>query len=145
MCHRVAILQNGRLIRVQSLRRADWDAQDVAVEFEVDPADASAATAVLKEASGLLRTEDEGRAVIVRTKRDRVPDLNARLVSAGVRVYGIRTMERSLEEEFLEATRGTPTARDFERSPDGQVRTSASGIGSTAAEKGDGDAGSDPQ
>ncbi|MCR8636855.1 ABC transporter ATP-binding protein [Paenibacillus radicis (ex Xue et al. 2023)] len=38
--------------------------------------------------------------------RDDIAELNKRLVSAAVRVYGIHTHSKSLEDQFLEVTRG---------------------------------------
>jgi len=38
--------------------------------------------------------------------REEAADINARLVAAGVRVYGIRTVTKSLEDQFLEVTGG---------------------------------------
>ncbi|OXM85294.1 ABC transporter ATP-binding protein [Paenibacillus rigui] len=38
--------------------------------------------------------------------RDEIAELNKRLVTAGIRVYGIRTQNKSLEDQFLEVTRG---------------------------------------
>ncbi|MFD0676446.1 MULTISPECIES: ABC transporter ATP-binding protein [unclassified Paenibacillus] len=38
--------------------------------------------------------------------RDDIAELNRRLVSAAVRVYGIHTHSKSLEDQFLEVTRG---------------------------------------
>lgn len=38
--------------------------------------------------------------------REAIAELNERLVAAGVKVYGIRTHNKSLEDQFLEVTRG---------------------------------------
>lgn len=102
MCDRVAIIQSGRLIDIRPIERhTDKDATAAArVRFEVDRPD---------EAAALLDgtvVQVEGMTLTLSADRETVADLNARLVAAGIRIYGIRAMTKSLEDQFLEVTGG---------------------------------------
>ncbi|KOY13771.1 ABC transporter ATP-binding protein [Paenibacillus xylanivorans] len=98
MCDTVAIIQNGKLIDVRNLR-AEAGADVLAeVAFEVN--DASRAAELISEATV------QGNAIVIRLSREQIPDLNARLVSEGFQVYGIRNVTHTLEEQFLQVTGG---------------------------------------
>ncbi|MFD0711550.1 ABC transporter ATP-binding protein [Paenibacillus sp. GCM10027626] len=105
MCDRVAIIQTGKLIDVRSLQQtAETTTQRVS--FEIDSADnAFAAAAALDDidASSLVIEENRLTAMI---EREQIPELAAALVSAGVKLYGIQSKAKSLEDQFLEITGG---------------------------------------
>lgn len=101
MCDRVAILQNGRLLDVRSFRETA-EAGRMEVVFEVGDPEAA-----------LRAVGDDGRigpegwlTVSLSNRREAVAELNARLVAAGIAVYAIRVQTKTLEEQFLEVTRG---------------------------------------
>ncbi|ANS73392.1 bacitracin ABC transporter ATP-binding protein [Paenibacillus yonginensis] len=97
MCDTVAVIKQGKLVDVKSLREnAETSKQETA--FEVDKPEAAAAIA----GAGRL----EGSLLIVTADKEEVAELNARLATAGIRIYGIRTLTRSLEDQFLEMTGG---------------------------------------
>ncbi|GGD75961.1 ABC transporter ATP-binding protein [Paenibacillus nasutitermitis] len=101
MCDRVAIIQAGKLIDVRSIRQGVPLASDLnRVLFEVDRPDE---VAELLAEAGAVREQD---AVLLNADREGVAQINARLVSAGYNVYGIRILNKSLEEQFLEMTGG---------------------------------------
>ncbi|RED65043.1 ABC transporter ATP-binding protein [Cohnella lupini] len=100
MCDRVAILQNGKIIDVRSIRGQDNDVKTLEeVSFDVDHPDA---------ALGILEGLGNGKIVdgLLNLSSDRagVAALNRRLVEAGINVYGIRVKTKSLEDQFLEMT-----------------------------------------
>ncbi|WP_440117247.1 ABC transporter ATP-binding protein [Paenibacillus sp. QZ-Y1] len=98
MCDTVAIIQNGKLIDVRNLR-AEAGADTLAeVAFEVN--DAQRAAELISEATV------QGNSIVIRLSREQVPDMNARLVSEGIQVYGIRNVTHTLEEQFLQVTGG---------------------------------------
>jgi len=101
MCDRVAIIQSGKLIDVRPIRGgAGVGVEKAEVLFEVDRPDAAVAAL-----DGAVVRMDSG-GVVVSAGREEAADINARLVAAGVRVYGIRTVTKSLEDQFLEVTGG---------------------------------------
>lgn len=99
MCDTVAVIQQGRLIDVRELNHGDApvDGQRETA-FDVDhPAQAL-------ELIGAGRIE--GSSLIVAVDRSAAAAINAKLVMAGISVYGIRVVTRSLEDQFLEMTGG---------------------------------------
>ncbi|CAM4362380.1 ABC transporter ATP-binding protein [Saccharibacillus endophyticus] len=98
MCDSVAIIQAGKLIDVRQLN-AESDAETL-LETIFDVEQIEEAIALLE--GGEIR---EGR-LVVRTNREGIAEINARLVQAGIAVYGIRPQKRSLEDQFLEMTGG---------------------------------------
>lgn len=97
MCDRVAIIQNGSLIDVRQLKTDDGIAVS-ATEIAFDVSDPQQAALVLSV------DRVENNLLIMRASREEVADINARLVQAGIKVYGIRDVTRSLEDQFLEMT-----------------------------------------
>lgn len=98
MCDTVAIIQSGKLIDVRSLKVEDLEGQYTETGFEVSEPERAL------ELVGAGRLE-EGR-LIVTVNREQIADLNSRLVAAGIKVYGIQVLTRSLEDQFLEMTGG---------------------------------------
>jgi ABC-2 type transport system ATP-binding protein len=99
MCDSVAIIQNGRLVDVKQLKAVgDIEVPPGETLFEVD--DAVAAQALIGR--GVIKDGD----LIVEADREEIAELNARLVTGGIRVYSIKGLARSLEDQFLEITGG---------------------------------------
>ena len=101
ICDRVGVIQRGELVAqgtVSELRGREGllvRAEPVKEAHEI--AKRLAGVEEVKETDGMLRlTTDPGRAA----------EINAKLVSAGLRVSEIRPSEQSLEEVFLELTAG---------------------------------------
>lgn len=99
MCDRVAIIQNGLLVDVKQLK-AVGDVVMPAGETLFEVNDPEAALKLI--GFGGLR---EG-GLAIEAGREEVAELNARLVAGGIKVYGIRALSRSLEDQFLEITGG---------------------------------------
>ncbi|WP_409345660.1 ABC transporter ATP-binding protein [Paenibacillus sp. MBLB4367] len=102
MCDRVAIIQSGKLIDVKPVRQLAQGSGEAKVLIEVDrPHEAMAA---------LSRSMDVGFVGIadgqleLRIEREHIPQIASCLVTADFRIYGIRTVTKTLEETFLEMT-----------------------------------------
>lgn len=98
MCDTVAIIQNGKLIDVRNLKAEAGADALTEVAFEVN--DAQRASELIQDATV------QGNMLVVRLSREQIPDLNARLVSEGIQVYGIRNVTHTLEDQFLQVTGG---------------------------------------
>lgn len=99
MCDTVAVIQQGRLIDVKELNHGDAPADGQReTAFEVD----HPGRALELVGEGRI----EGGSLIVAVDRSGAAEINAKLVMAGVSVYGIRVVTRSLEDQFLEMTGG---------------------------------------
>ncbi|AIQ45286.1 bacitracin ABC transporter ATP-binding protein [Paenibacillus sp. FSL R7-0273] len=99
MCDSVAIIQNGRLIDVKQLK-AVGDAVLPVTETLFEVNDPEGALALLGQ--GVLK--NGGISLIA--GREEIAELNAALVAAGFKIYSIRALSRSLEDQFLEITGG---------------------------------------
>lgn len=98
MCDTVAVIQQGRLIDVKPLRTEGEAEQGREIAFEVS--DPERAAGVI----GAGRVQDSR--LIVAADRIKAAEINAKLVMAGISVYEIRALTRSLEDQFLELTGG---------------------------------------
>ncbi|WP_337033731.1 ABC transporter ATP-binding protein [Paenibacillus illinoisensis] len=98
MCDTVAIIQNGKLIDVRNLKAEAGADALTEVAFEVN--DTQRASELIQDATV------QGNMLVVRLSRDQIPDFNARLVSEGIQVYGIRNVTHTLEDQFLQVTGG---------------------------------------
>jgi ABC-2 type transport system ATP-binding protein len=104
MCDRVAIIQNGKLIDVRSLEEVKAaNTSDTRVVIEVDsPEDAIKALAPIAENTAPTITANSLELI---ASRDQIPEITVLLVHAGIKVYGIRLIAKTLEDQFLEMTR----------------------------------------
>ncbi|WP_410771747.1 ABC transporter ATP-binding protein [Fontibacillus sp. BL9] len=99
MCDTVAVIQQGRLIDVKQLNHGETPADGQReTAFEVD----DPAKALELVGHGRI----EGGSLIVAVDRNAAAGINAKLVMAGMSVYAIRVVTRSLEDQFLEMTGG---------------------------------------
>ncbi|TCZ78905.1 ABC transporter ATP-binding protein [Paenibacillus albiflavus] len=103
MCDRVAIIQNGKLIDVRSLVEAKSTAALKRVIVEVDSVEAAlqALTPIAEKTSPAITSEG----IELQAEREQIPEITALLVHAGVKIYSVRSMNKSLEDQFLEMTR----------------------------------------
>jgi ABC-2 type transport system ATP-binding protein len=102
MCDRVAIIQNGKLIDVRLIKEYVEDGSAVHVQFEVDqPINAKA---LLEQSGKALQVTIQGTELLLTLEKEQIADVNKLLVEAGMKVFGIRTTNKSLEDKFLEMT-----------------------------------------
>ncbi|MGJ7923257.1 ABC transporter ATP-binding protein [Neobacillus sp. LXY-4] len=98
MCDRIAIIQNGELIDVQTVN--DFVNPDrAAFEFETGP---------LGDAANWLRSEWQATITdigfSVNAIREDIPGILRRLIEWNIDVYGVGTVSKTLEDRFLEVT-----------------------------------------
>lgn len=106
MCDRIGIIQNGRLVDVQLIKEFVEGGGREHYLFEVDSAERAAE---LLSAEGWV-IQIKGKALETEATREQVADINRLLVQAGVKVYGIKPVTKSLEDKFLEMTGGESIA-----------------------------------
>jgi ABC-2 type transport system ATP-binding protein len=100
-CNRLALMNRGRLVALDSPAGLRRSAREPLLEIEVD--DAVRALGALEGAPGVVRAGLFGRAlhVSVTDARDAERALPGLLEQAGLRVIGARTIEPSLEDVFI--------------------------------------------
>ncbi|MBA2873749.1 ABC transporter ATP-binding protein [Thermaerobacillus caldiproteolyticus] len=106
MCDRFAIIQHGRLVGIESVQELSKQAQKVLIT--VEPVEQ--ALSIIKRAYSSINMKPTNQGIEVSIDYEEIPRLNAMLVSEHVKVYGIQTMTKSLEERFLEMTGGNEIA-----------------------------------
>jgi ABC-2 type transport system ATP-binding protein len=105
MCDRVAVIQNGKLVDVRAIREMVAPSEGaVEVAITAEPARRAAEAAEAAMPGTVRNVADDGFTVSV--PYDRIPDLVRSLVLADVRIYGVKAASKSLEDQFLELTRG---------------------------------------
>ncbi|MBP1995013.1 ABC transporter ATP-binding protein [Paenibacillus eucommiae] len=102
MCDRVAIIQNGKLVDVRLIKDYVQEGSTAQVIFEVDQAQAAKTALELSMPELAVTIEHDG--LLLSLLKEEVAEVNKKLVEAGIKVYGIRTTSKSLEDKFLEMT-----------------------------------------
>ncbi|MBT2291434.1 ABC transporter ATP-binding protein [Paenibacillus albidus] len=105
MCDRVAILQKGKLVGVQRVSDMVQD-EHAQVRFEVDRPDL--AVQLLQSLLSGEQIEVEQEQLRVRIPKNRIPEISQKLLDAGISVYGVTTIKRTLEDKYIEITGGEP-------------------------------------
>lgn len=105
MCDRVAIIQNGRLIDIRMIRDLVDKSGRGAVIFEVSDVE-KARQALTQNREDQSSIVQQGQEIVVELDREEIPEVTAFLVHAGIRIYGIKQITKSLEDKFLEITGG---------------------------------------
>ncbi|QOR64976.1 ABC transporter ATP-binding protein [Cytobacillus suaedae] len=105
MCDRVAILQRGKLVDVMPIQHITKNDQDQAYLMQVQPLEQ--ALVIINEMDGVREAvlTDEGL-IKVFTEEEKIPDILVGLMQNNIRIYGVRVMNQSLEDRFLEITEG---------------------------------------
>jgi len=106
MCDRIGIIQNGKLIDIQSVK--DFLAKDeavVRVTFTVD--DVTKAKACLNKLFKDQETIDKATTIAITIDSTKIPDIISAFEREGVRLSGIDKESKTLEDKFLEITGGS--------------------------------------
>ncbi|NBI28392.1 ABC transporter ATP-binding protein [Chengkuizengella marina] len=101
MCDRVAIIKEGRIIDVKTLKEYSNDQQNTVV-FEVDQPEKALQLIKQHYKDYDIQLSENGFAL--RLNREEVPSINMILVKEGILVYSIHSTSKSLEDQFLEIT-----------------------------------------
>ncbi|PFG14703.1 ABC transporter ATP-binding protein [Bacillus sp. es.036] len=104
MCDRIGIIQAGKMIDVQRVNDFVQNDQAVMVSFEVDPVEH--AVHAVKANFPDCEIEQADRKLTIKIEHELIPEVTAVLVEKGVRVYGIQSSVKTLEDVFLEVTGG---------------------------------------
>ncbi|WP_062231023.1 ABC transporter ATP-binding protein [Fictibacillus sp. FJAT-27399] len=104
MCDRIAIIQHGKLIGVQSTKEFVESGRTRKVRFLVDEV-AAARQAVSHHVKAERISLGNGY-IEAEMERELIPEVTATLVVEGLKVYGISSETKTLEDKFLEVTGG---------------------------------------
>ncbi|MBU3105031.1 ABC transporter ATP-binding protein [Clostridium gasigenes] len=104
MCDRVGIIQNGKLVRIQEMKEMLEDDSDSVIALYVEPIEK--AKAYLESLSSEYNSKINNNEIEIIENIENVPELVEKLVNQGIKIYGIRKVQQSLEGKFLEMTEG---------------------------------------
>ncbi|MBK1811282.1 ABC transporter ATP-binding protein [Clostridium sp. YIM B02505] len=104
MCDRVGILQNGKLVRIQSIQDFIHKSGASGVCVTVEPTQVEQAKKIIAALNKTaLCTEHPGQ-LLIEMNKEEIPTVNRHLMDAGIQVYSIQMKEQTLEDKFLEVT-----------------------------------------
>ncbi|MBZ9633843.1 ABC transporter ATP-binding protein [Clostridium sp. FP1] len=108
MCDRVGILQNGKLVKVQDMKEMLEDEVDSVIALTVTPIEK--AKTYLESLSNKYKPEIKDKEIEIIENVENIPELVEKLVGQGIKIYGVRREQQSLEKKFLEMTGGNEIA-----------------------------------
>jgi ABC-2 type transport system ATP-binding protein len=108
MCDRVGIIQNGKLVRIQDMKEMLEEETDSVIALNVTPIEE--AKVYLEGLSDKYKVEINDKEIEIIENIENSPRLVEMLVGQGIKIYGIRKVQQSLEEKFLEMTGGNEIA-----------------------------------
>ena len=108
MCDRVGIIQNGKLVRIQDMKEMLSEEVASVIALTVTPIDS--AKAYLENLSNKYKPVINGIEIEIIENIENVPELVEKLVGQGIKIYGVRKEQQSLEKKFLEMTGGNEIA-----------------------------------
>ena len=104
MCDRVGILQNGKLVSIQSIRDFVRKSGASRVCVTVEPAQTEQAKGLIAALNKTALPAEYPGQLLIQMNKDEIPTINKRLMDAGIQVYSIQMQEQTLEDKFLEIT-----------------------------------------
>lgn len=104
MCDRVGVLQNGKLVSIQSIQDFVHKGGVSRVCIMMEPAQTEQAKRLIAaENKTALPVEHPGQ-LSIQMNKEEIPKVNKLLMDAGIQVYSIQMQEQTLEDKFLEIT-----------------------------------------
>jgi len=108
MCDRVGIIQNGKLVRIQDMKEMLGEEGDSVIALAVTPIES--AKAYLQSLNSKYKPQINGKEIEIIESIENIPVLVEKLVEQGIKIYGVRKVQQSLEKKFLEMTGGNEIA-----------------------------------
>jgi ABC-2 type transport system ATP-binding protein len=107
LCDRVAIINHGKMITVSTIEELVKTATDK-VEWKVTPLER--AQEILKKSPVIRELNEDDDKLICRMPLDQISTYNKALIEEGIQVHGVREIVVTLEDLFMELTRGEEIA-----------------------------------
>lgn len=105
LCDRIGIIQNGHLISVETV--GDFVGQSNQLTIQIEVAPLQDAYQLMKKQFNSNGVEINGKQLYINGHKDDIPKMNEFLVKNGLKVFGITTNNKTLEDKFLEMTEGS--------------------------------------
>lgn len=103
MCDRIGIVEKGKLVKVEDMNEfIHGDNQETQVTFQVEPLDLAERHVREQFPNSQVAIKDNG--LVLSINREEISEVSSFLLHNGVRIYGIQSKAKSLEDRFLEVT-----------------------------------------
>ncbi|MBM7645720.1 ABC-2 type transport system ATP-binding protein [Scopulibacillus daqui] len=104
MCDRIGIIQKGQLIDVQTVNDFVQDEKQMSVAFTVDDIDKAVRVAAEQCHFKIVKTKSDG--IELQLEKEQIPIVAETLMKNKIKLYGIESTAKTLEDKFLEITGG---------------------------------------
>lgn len=104
MCDRVGVLQNGKLVSIQSIKDFVHKGGASRVCVTVEPAQTEQAKRLIASLNKTALPAENPGQLLIQMNKDEIPAVNKLLMNAGIQVYSIQMQDQTLEDRFLEIT-----------------------------------------
>lgn len=104
MCDRVGVLQNGKLVSIQSIQDFVHRGGASRVCVMVEPVQTEQAKRLIATLNKTALPAGYPGQLLIQMSKDEIPKVNKLLMDAGVQIYSIQMQEQTLEDKFLEIT-----------------------------------------
>ena len=108
MCDRVGIIQNGKLVRIQDMKEMLEEELDSVIALTVTPIEK--VKTYLESLNSKYDPKINDKELEIIESTENIPELVENLVAQGIKIYGVRKVQQSLEEKFLKMTGGSEIA-----------------------------------
>lgn len=109
MCDRVAIIQSGKLVKIQTLNELIEDTEDAA-NILINAQPKAKAVECLKKLNDGYNPVIKGDEIEISAEWDDIPNIVKKLVENDIQIYEVHKAVASLEDKFLEMTGGNEIA-----------------------------------
>lgn len=103
ICDRIAIIDNGEIIEIIEPKKVDENIEIIDVGLKVENVTKTYEFLLSKGISSIVKDDY----IFVKTTKKNIPSINKLLLDNGIMVYEIKMMKKSLEDEFVERTKGS--------------------------------------
>lgn len=107
MCDKVAVIENGKLIKVENLKKDENEVITYIADYVLETADIEETMQILqKESIELKRQKEDNKVLLLKIDKEKVPFIIKTLVDNNVKIYQIAEKLQSLEDVFFGVTEG---------------------------------------
>lgn len=107
MCDKVAVIENGKLIKVENLKKDENEVTTYIADYVLETADIEETMQILqKESIELKRQKEDNKVLLLKIDKEKVPFIIKTLVDNNVKIYQIAEKLQSLEDVFFGVTEG---------------------------------------
>lgn len=106
MCDRVGIIDNGKIIDIRSLKDIKKKSKDVNL-YSLDVSDIDKSIKVITDDYKDMKVEKQDEKLRLNCSREEIAKINKLLINEDILVYEMAINSKTLEEEFMEVTKGS--------------------------------------